>query len=55
MSKDRVTSTRMLAALEQAKKLIARNTNPATAVQPDSPLADTPGQPGQPPQNHCRQ
>ncbi|MGZ5010889.1 MAG: hypothetical protein ACXV8P_08375 [Methylobacter sp.] len=36
-----VTSARMLAALEQAKNLIARNTNPATAVQPDSALADT--------------
>ncbi|HEY8158498.1 MAG TPA: hypothetical protein VIF10_07310 [Methylobacter sp.] len=36
-----VTSARMLAALEQAKNLIARHTNPSTAVQPDSPLADT--------------
>jgi hypothetical protein len=34
-----VTSTRMLAALEQAKSLIARNTNLATAAQPDSPPA----------------
>ncbi|HEY8219980.1 MAG TPA: hypothetical protein VIF86_07750 [Methylobacter sp.] len=34
-----VTSTRMLAALEQAKNLIARNTILATEAQPDSPAA----------------
>jgi len=34
-----VTSTRMLAALEQAKNLIARNTILAAEAQPDSPAA----------------
>jgi hypothetical protein len=34
-----VTSTRMLAALEQAKNLIARNAIPAAEAQPDSPAS----------------